>query len=385
MAFPASRPASGALTAQILTAYETFQPKVRDIASSETILLGLASMMGMTDEGDYNHHEIEGIIDEIDSEVRSFKRFDTLSTHATKGAVAAYWDFANYASPITIAWEEEQEYGGPAKLVDTSEVRFYKCGRGIGQRLETDMFYGNPVDGNNILGLEQAVPSKAAVDAALGTLNTVAEFLAAARWQFRQTTSTYGGVARTAFTSATAGGTGWEGLSADVSGTTVNGGTALDISIASGAPSAGLKVMTHFYYACRRGGNEPNLILSTALPWEQYEYAAMGQLRFLPENMAQNQFKLTFANRMFKSAVWAFTDKAKASGLSGSASAGDDMIYFLNTESWKLKIKAGANMALSEFVKPANQMAVTAQMVWRGQWVCEEPGLNGCLWKFGAS
>lgn len=378
MAFPASRPASGALTAQILTAYETFQPKVRDIASTETILLGLAQQMGLVDEGDFNHHEIEGIIDEIDSEVKSFKRYDTLSTHATKGAVAAYWDFANYATPISIAWEEEQEYGGPMKLIDNSETRFYKAGRGIGQRLETDMFYGNVADGNNITGMEQALPAVAGSSVA-----TVATFLAAKRWQFRQTTSTYAGVARTAFTSATAGGTGWEGLSAIVTNTGI--GATLSIGIANGTPSDGLKVMTHFYYACRRGGNEPNLLISDALPWEQYEYAAMGQIRFLPENVAANEFKLTFANRMFKSAVWAYTDKALASGLTGSATAGMGMIYFLNTTSWKLKIKAGANMALSDFVRPQNQMAVVAQMLWRGQWCCEEPGLNGVLAGFGSS
>lgn len=382
MAFPASRPASGALTTQALTAYETFQPKVRDIASTETILLGLADLMGFQEEGDFSHHEIEGIIDEIDATVTSFKRFDTLPTQATRGAVAAYWGMANYATPVTIAWEEEQEYAGPMKLIDGAETRFYKAGRGIAQRLETDLFTGSQIDTNNIDGLEQAIHPKNGVDTALGTMNSVTEVLAAARWQFRQTTSTYAGVARAAYTSATAGGTGWENLSGNMSNAAI--GATLDLSQSSGTPSDGLKIMAHFYYACRRGGNEPDLLISTGNLWEQYENAAFGLLRINTTGVAPDKFTMSLGNRMFKSALWAFTDKAAASGIAGDAStAGWNQIYFLNTSVMRLKIKNTANMALSEFVRPSNMMAVSAQMVLRLCFAIEEPGLCGVLFGFG--
>ena len=382
MAFPASRDNSGALNTLATGAFEAIQPGVQDLVYKETTLLNLSKAYGMYETGRWSHHIVVPVVDRDDATVTSFSGTTTLSTNLTQGARSAYYGLANYAGNIGIAWEETEQISGPTEIVNLLETRAFKTYRAMGARLDQDMFWGNTSNSMNLVGLEQIV-NPASHSVATPSLATAA--VSGARWRYRQAANTVGGVLRTVFTADGVGGTNYENLSLNMKGDFNSSelGTANVFALSSGVPNKGLQVLNHFYQALTWGITRPNLIISTPKPYEDYQLSAMSFLQYVRTGGEAQAADLGFSTTSFRGAQWVQSDRAYASGVNGNATAGTDIVYMLNTKSLGLKVSETADFVTTDFVKPVDQAASVAQVLWRGQLVGYNPRYNGCLFNYG--
>lgn len=376
----ASRPGSGALSTQFIHAVEKVRPEVVDIVRKEITALNVAKEMGFYKETSLSHAEIDPIIESNDVPVTRFSTgFETLPINAVKGAQGAYIEYANYAAPVAMSWVEEQKITAPYEVVDLADTRTYKAAVKIGQELEQDFFWGTASNSLSIAGLEQALPPTNGT-----TITTVALILAAARWKFRAAANTYLGLARAAFTAEDTTGTGWEGNAANVSDAHLTDLSAgLDISISSGAPSSGLKIINKFYNVCKYGNDVPNLMMSTYAPYEQYQNAVTGVIQYRKTDETTQRGNLGVGGCWFKDAWWVASERAGASGLVGDATAAWNMIYFLNTKWLRFEVSRKANFEKTDFTGNAGQLAAACQIVFRGQFIMDNPRSCGVLFGFG--
>lgn len=383
MAFPASRDSSGQLNTLYSTAFESVAKKAQDLVYKETVGLWAAQEMGFYKTGNYSHHHIVPVIDKDDVSVVSFTNYDTLPTTATIGARSAYFGFANYDTNITISWQDEMDMHDPYQITDHVENVTFKAYRALGARLDQDFFWGQNNTGTtkNILGLEQALPPVTQL-----TTNPV---LTAKRWEFRQATNTYGGVARTAFTADGVGGTNWEHNSVDFEADVTNGTGAneSDFQLDSNVPNAALKLLNHFIHICTYGDMGPDLIISTFRPVEDLQSLSTSLLRFGRNGAEAKGSDLGVKEVYYKGIRWLATEKAQASGLApdggGTTSAGADLIYFLTTSVVRWLVHAAADFARTDFVTPVDQAASVAHVRHRSQLVIENPRYCGVATNYG--
>ena len=378
MPFPATRDTAN-LNTLYTGAFESVSPKVQDIVFKETTLLNIAMKMGMYQPGNYSHHHMVPVIDKDDASVVSFTGLQTLPTAATMGARSAYFNFANYATNVTVSWEEQQQIRSPHQIVDLMESRAFKAYRALGSRLDRDMFWGNKSDSNNILGLEQAIFPR--------RHNTTPAILNTQRWHLRKADNTYGAVGRSAFTADGVGGTGWENMALDMDADATNVPNGLGaentFTLASGVPNKALKALTHMFQMLTWGTTMPDLIISAPQPYEDYQNTAAGFLQYVRSGGDAQAAELGFSTTSFKGAQWVQTDRCVASGLEGNAASGTPYIFLLNTSVCGLKVSDTADFEATEFKQPIDQAGAVAQILWRGQFIVENPRYCGVMFNYG--
>ena len=373
----AARPGSGSLSTQFVHAVERVRSDVVDTARKEILFLQLADSMKFSKKSKTSFAEINPIIDSHDVPVTTISTgFETLPTTAVKGAQATYLEYANYTTPVAMSLIEELKIRDPYQLVSLAKTRTYKAGVSIGERLEKDVFHGTVGDSLAISGMEQAIYPVAG-----SSINTVALALAAPRWKFRQATNSYQGIQRAAFTADGVSGTHWENASMNAANAGI--GATLGFSIASGAPSDGLKVLNRFYGVCTYGTDAPNLIISSYKPFEEYQNACTGLIQYTRAGSDVQKANLGFGGCYYKSAWWTATEQCVASGLTNSIAEGTPMIYLLNTKWMRLETCEGSDFVLTEWARNAGQLAAAAQLLWRGQLIFDNPRTCGVMYGFG--
>jgi len=379
MALPASRDNSGALNTLYTAAFESVAPGVQDIVFKETTLLNVAQVMGLYKVKNYSHHHIVPVLDKDDAEVKSFTGLETLPTSSTMGARSAYYNFANYATNITVSWEEQQQIRDPHQIVDLLETRSFKAYRALGERLDRDMFWGNSSNSKNILGLEQAIAPYNQEHFIVTNSSLVKP-----RWQFRQAANVFAGIDRDPFTADGIGGTGWENLSYSFKNNILGNPwtTATPFGVSSNVPNDCLKGLAHFYQMLSWGTTMPDLIISSVKPYEDYQNCAASYLQYLRNGTDATGMNLGWTTTRYKGADWIYSDRCVASGTVGDATAGTDMIYLLNTDYMELGVCEGADFEQTEFKTPVDQAGAVAQILWRGQMIFTNPRYSGVIFNY---
>lgn len=373
---------SGSLSTQFVHAVERVRPEVVDIARKEILFLQLAKDMKFYKVSDTSFAEINPIIESKDVPVTYISTgFETLPTTAVKGAQATYVEYANYTAPVSMSLIEELKIRDPYQLVNLAKTRTYKAGVSIGEQLEKDMFHGTASDSRAVTGLEQALSPQTHS----GYNATTATTLGYDRWRFRQATNTYQGIARTAFTADDVGGTHWENNSINLIASTAGITDMNAFAVSSGAPSNGLKILNRFHGVCTYGTDAPNLIISNYKPFEDYQNACVGLIQYNRTGDATQKANLGFGGCWYKNAWWTATERCVASGLSASATtAGNSMIYLLNTKWMRLEVTRGADFVSTEWARNAGQLAAATQILWRGQLIIDNPRTCGVMFNYGA-
>lgn len=387
MAFPASRASSGALNSQAASTIEAYTEKVHDIVRKEMLAIQMADAFGFYKVKSTSHHRIDNVVESEDSQATAFNGFDTLPNGAPKGSQGVYWDYKNYAAPVAWALTDSKDMSNPFTVVDQLEVRTYKAMVGCGKLIDRDMVVGNTSDAKKINGLEQMIFPIAAL-----TPTTV---LSAPKWRFRQATNTFGGVTRVAFTGDGVAGTNWENVSTGMRSATETElttttyannnrfGYQTTATVPGTVPTAAYQLFEHVYLMCTYGIERPNLILSTTLPYEDYSRMGVPLVRYSKTNADVQSLNLGFGDVTYKGAEWGFSENFAASGLNGTPTAGQDMIYLLNTNTLELEVTDGCDFVATDWVPGQAQLASTMYIYWRGQFVCVDPRKNGVLWAYG--
>lgn len=134
---------------------------------------------------------------------------------------------------------------------------------------------------------------------------------------------------------------------------------------ASGSFAAqGLDDMRTMYNDCSKGNIHPDFILTGQTEFEYYESTLQPQQRFTDTKMLDAGFQ----NLKFKAATMMF-DLYCQSGV----------MYFLNSEFLEMYVESGTDLITTPFVKPENQDAKVAQILWMGNLTVSNSSRQGKL------
>ncbi|MEM3335464.1 MAG: phage major capsid protein [Thermoplasmata archaeon] len=243
---------------------------------------------------------------------KSYKGYDTLDTTPQEGIDAAEFNWKQYAVSITISGEEERKNAGrKEKIIDILEARTKQAELSLREKLVEGLFSdGTGNGGKDLTGLKAMVNDS----------------------------GVYGGIDSATYTW-------WRSY--------VNS-TAGALSLAD--------MRTAFNTASQGGLDHPNLIVTTQTLFEKYESMAtsMIQLNVPTPKDVKTLADLGFQVLQYKGQpiVW---DEQCESG----------KMYFLNLNHMKLVVHKDANFTASDFVKPENQDARIAQILFMGNLTCD--------------
>lgn len=243
----------------------------------------------------------------------SYSGYDTLDTTPQEGIDSAEFNWKQYSVSITIDGKTERQNMGSTKIIDVLEAKTKQARMSLTESLSTGLFSDGTGNGSkDLTGLVAMVSNS----------------------------GTYGGINSANYA--------W--WKAGVEST----------SEALGLP----KMRTGFNTASLGGKDTPDLIVTTQSLYESYESLLVTTgsnttVRFNSEG-TKKLGDAGFQVLEFKGQpiVW---DELCNSGV----------VYFLNTNHMNLSVHKDANFEVSDFVKPENQDARVAQILFMGNLTCD--------------
>lgn len=238
----------------------------------------------------------------------SYSGYQTLDTTPQEGIDSAEFNWKQYSVSISISGKEERQNSGSSKIIDLLDAKTKQAEMSLTEALSEGIFSdGTGNGGLNLTGLEAMVSSS----------------------------GTYGGINSALYTWWQAG-------------------------IESTAEALSLAKMRTAYNTASVGGKDtPTLIVTTQTLFEKYE----GLLTATLQAESAGTKKLAdggFQTLQFKGIpiVW---DELCPSGT----------MYFLNSRHMNLSVHKDSNFETTDFVKPENQDAKVAQVLFMGNLTCD--------------
>jgi hypothetical protein len=255
-----------------------------------------------------------------------YSGYDLLDVTPPEGLTNAEFDWKQAFGTLSISGEEERKnQGDPAKLLDILEARWEQLRMTMSDAMDEAMF----LDGTQ--GNGKAITGLALLDDSAGTYGNIVRSTAA-YWQAHETA--VGGLL------SVGGSTGMRRLFNDASR-----GRAI---------------------------NNPNLIITTQAIFEGYEALSDANMRF---STTEHGEIAAGQGLVFKGKPLYYDDYCQSG-----------VLYMLNTNYLHLVImdgmqgpSASGDFALEPFVKPPNQDAKVAKLLWMGQLTCSNCRYQGKL------
>ncbi len=238
----------------------------------------------------------------------SYDGYEALDTTPQTGIDSAEYNWKQYSVSISISGKEERQNQGTSRIINLLEAKTNQAEMSLTEALSVGLFSdGTGNASKNLTGLEAMVSNS----------------------------GTYGGINSATYTW-------WQ---AGIEST----GEALGLA----------KMRTGFNSASVGGKDTPNLIVTTQTLFEKYEGLVTTTIQMNSEGtkkLGDGGFQVL----QFKGVpvVW---DEQCPSGT----------MYFLNTKHMKLVAHKDANFETTDFVKPENQDAKVAQILFMGNLTCD--------------
>ena len=238
------------------------------------------------------------------STAKSYSAYGILDTTPQEGITAAQYKWAQYAVSVSLSGLEERiQNQGDKAIIKIMDAKVKQAEMSLRDKLDIDM-WATSVTGTN-----------------LQTLVTLAD-----------TTTSIADISKSA-------NSWWQAQTK-----------------ASGSFAArGLSDMRNLYNTIMNqsvDNSGPDFVISDQLSYEYYEAQLQPQQRFSDEKMAGAGFE----NLRYKGATFTFD---------GNAPSGK--LYMLRSDNLKLATSKGTNFITTPFIKPSNQDAKVAQILWAGQ------------------
>lgn len=115
------------------------------------------------------------------------------------------------------------------------------------------------------------------------------------------------------------------------------------------------------FQAARRGGRTPTLIVSQQANYNRFynlQLAKQAYIQAAPRD--ENLANAGFHNLLFNGVPWVVDSNVDS----------PNAIYMLNEEYWYFVVSSRSDFTLHDFVRPADQDAMTALITWAGNLVC---------------
>ena len=262
---------------------------------------------GYIKEEDGGERIVEPLMYGKNTTASSYSGYDQLDVTPQEGIDSAEFNWKQYSASITIDGKTERQNSGQSRIISVLEAKTRQAEMSLTEQLSTGLFSdGTGNGGKDLTGLEAMVLA----------------------------TGTYGGINSATYTW-------WQAY------------------IESTNEALGLpKMRTAFNTASVGGKDTPTLIVMTQTLYEKYEGLFTGTINMFAggtKELADGGFQTL----EFKGipVVW---DELCPSGT----------VYFLNKNHMTLTVHSDANFETTDFVKPENQDARVAQILFMGNLTC---------------
>lgn len=282
----------------------------------------------------------------------SYSGYDVLDTTPTDGITSAFFDWAQFATHVSISGLEEKKNKGEAAIVKLLTAKTKQAVMGIEEKFAKALLQGNLLNSGNVYDAYVSPANGSTFIEPLGSL---------VRYD-PSTSDTIGNINQATYS--------WWRNQTKTSAATTNAGL--------------LAEMRNMYNNVGKGaGGSADLILCDQTTFELYEAA----LSTFHQNASWKKADIPFDNVEFrgKPVVWdEFIPNVYANTTDTSTATGGTM-YFLNSKFFGIEYESATNFEPQGFVKPDNQDAKVNQILWLGASSVSQRRKQGVIGKIARS
>lgn len=309
-------------TEMVTTTLRNHPTEISDNVSKHNALYNRLSRRGKlrTESGGYEI--VEPLDYQENATYQRFSGYDTLNVAASDVVSAAKYDWVQAAINVTASGRELRMNSGPERLINLAEARMKNAMRTAANNMSVDLYSSGALS-NQMGGLAHIIQTNGQ--------------------------GTVGGINSATYTF-------WRNQFKEAAGT----GTWSKSTIKG--------EMNALYLACVRGGDKPDLIVSShdffAAYWESLQDL-------------QRYASADDATAGFRALKYVDADVIFDSNTNFSTTA--ERMYFLNTDYLSLVVHRDANWTAADERVSINQDAVVIPVLWQGQLCCSNRSLQGIL------
>lgn len=323
------------------TTLKNYRNVLADNLTGHQALLAQLRELGFIREDEGGTSIVEQLLYGKNTTVKSYSGYDVMDTTPQTGITAAEYLWKQIAGSVTISGTEEFQNQGRARLINLMEAKMLQLDESMQLEVNRMLFQdGTGNFGKDLTGLNIAVEDGVA-------------------W------STYGGI-----DSSVAANSFWRNQWVNFTGA---GNTSF--GTASGASVQGMNVMRNVWNSCARGKNKPTLIISDQALYEAYEKHGEGsKLEIQSGGAAVSLLDMGFVSQTFKRTAFVFDDDCPA-----------QTMFFLNSNYLRFVVGKGRNFITTPFIRPKDQEAKVAQVIFYGNLTCANRARQGRIGNFVAT
>lgn len=309
-------------TEMVTTTLRNHPTEISDNVSKHNALYNRLSRRGKmrTESGGYEI--VEPLDYQENATYQRYSGYDTLNITASDVLSAAKYDWVQAAINVTASGRELRMNSGPERLINLAESRMKNAMRTAANNMSVDLYSSGALT-NQMGGLAHIIQTNGQ--------------------------GTVGGINSATYTF-------WRNQFKEAAGT----GTWSKSTIKG--------EMNALYLACVRGGDKPDLIVSShdffAAYWESLQDL-------------QRYASADDATAGFRALKYVDADVIFDSNSNFSTTA--ERMYFLNTDYLSLVVHRDANWMVADERVSINQDAVVIPVLWQGQLCCSNRSLQGIL------
>jgi hypothetical protein len=270
---------------------------------------------GALKEEDGGERIVEPLMYGKNTTAGAYDGYESLDTTPQTGIDSAEFNWKQYSVSISISGKEERQNAGTSRIVNLLEAKIKQAEMSLTEELSEGLFSDGTADGGKVLtGLDAMVSNSGVYGGINSALHTW--------WQAGVDTAS-------------------EALALD------------DMRVAWNTASIG-------------GRDVPNLIVTSQTLFQKYEgfftqvgTESIGTSFMTPSKGTKQLADAGFQTLAFKGAPIVWDEQCPS-----------DRMYFLNTNHMKLVVHKDANFETTDFVKPENQDARVAQVLFMGNLTC---------------
>ena len=331
--------------ALLTTTLRNMQPRLHDNITRSNKLVAWLVDHGKVQREDGGERVKVALMHAHNTTADIYSGYGTLDTTPQDGITAAFFTWAQLAVSISISRLEERQNSGQSKLLGLLQSKTMQAEVSIKQLLNNCIVGGRITSG--------ASSAQGQFSARAGRLDSGA----------------LGPLPLAALIDVTVG--------RSVSIGNINGSDFSfwrNQALASTATTfAGNKQeMNQLYDDCMRGtGGAIDLILADQRAWEQYWNGLQNQERYIVDNPRILNVLGGSEGLKFRAATYIWDEvvpdpDTNSDVIDGIGTLSNSTEYFLNTETWRYVVDQATDFITSPFVRPENQDARVAQILWMG-------------------
>jgi hypothetical protein len=317
-------------TELVTTTLRQHRKEITDNVSNNNAVLARLNSKSRIDIIDGGYEIVEPLDYAENSTFQRYSGYDQLNVQASDVLSAAKFDWKQIAIHVTASGLELRSNAGKNQLIKLAKARLTNAIRTFKNNLSSDV-YSDGTAANQINGLQALVS-----DAGTGTVGGI-------------NSSTY---------------TFWKSVLQSAAAPIQGGGAIV--------PSATTieSLMLPLWLETSRGGDSPDIIAASTEYFTFFETSQVSLKRYTDAGVAKGGF----TSLKYKTADVVFDGGTQF----GSGMPANHM-YFLNTDYLRLVVHKDANMTEVDEKRAVNQDAVVIPIIWQGNLVTSNRGLQGVL------